>query len=233
VSPVFTVPLPGWDVPDSAVWALAITVALGLGFALASRRLSTTGLSTWQVAVEMLVGWLERTVAEVVEEDPRPYLPLVAGLMLFIGVSNLLAVVPRFRPPTADLSVTVALALIVFLAVPFFGIRRRGLWPYLRGYARPNVLLVPLNLMGEVTRTVALAVRLFGNMMSGQMVGAILIALAGFLLPVPLMALGLLTGLIQAYIFAILAIVYIAAAVQAQEETQARAATAEQGSSDP
>ena len=211
-----TIEIFGLLIPETVPWTLAVTLALGLAAALASRRLETQGLSLWQTALELYCGWIRDTVQEVVDEDPSPYVPLIGTLMLFIGVSNLLSVVPFARPPTANLSTTVALALVVFVAVPVYGVRRQGLRAYLKSYMQPNPILLPLNILGEVTRTVALAVRLFGNVMSGQMIGAILLLVAGLLFPVPLLLLGLLTGLIQAYIFGILAAVYIAAALQTE-----------------
>jgi F-type H+-transporting ATPase subunit a len=193
---------------------LAITAVAAVLLWLASRRMRTTGLSVWQAALETYVGWVRSTLQEMLGEDPTPYAPLIGTLMAFIAISNLLAVVPFVRPPTADLDTAVALALVVFCAVPYYGIRRHGLLGYLRKYADPHPLLLPLNVLGELTRTLALAIRLFGNAMSGQMIGAILLLVAGAFVPVPLMALGILTGLVQAYIFGILASVFIAAAVE-------------------
>ncbi len=216
MNPQFTIPILGWDVPDVVFITLGLTVLLVGLCALASRRLQTSGLTLWQTGIELFAGWIEQTVSEVVEEDPTPYVSLIGTLMLFIAVSNCLSVVPFLRPPTAELSTAVALALVVFVAVPYFGIRRHGLWEYLRRYAKPSPILLPLNIIGELTRTLALCVRLFGNVMSGQMIGAIVLLVAGVLVPVPLLVLGLLTGLIQAYIFGILAAVYIAAAVQVE-----------------
>jgi len=216
VNPQFTIPILGWDVPDVVFITLGLTALLVGLCAFASSRLQTSGLTLWQTAIELFAGWIEQTVSEVVEEDPTPYVSLIGTLMLFIAVSNRLSVVPFLRPPTAELSTAVALALVVFVAVPYFGIRRHGMWEYLRRYAKPSPILLPLNIIGELTRTLALCVRLFGNVMSGQMIGAIVLLVAGVLVPVPLLVLGLLTGLIQAYIFGILAAVYIAAAVQVE-----------------
>jgi F-type H+-transporting ATPase subunit a len=204
----------GIEVPDVYLVTLGITAVLGLLAFAAGRSLKVEGLSLWQTAVESFVGWIEGTVREVVDEDPTPYVPLIATLMVFIAVCSMLAVVPVIRPPTGELSTSVALALVVFVAVPVYGVRRFGLWGYLKGYARPSPLLLPFNLLGEVTRTLALAVRLFGNVMSGVMIGAVILMVAGFIVPLPLLFLSLLTGLIQAYIFGILATVYIAAALQ-------------------
>jgi F-type H+-transporting ATPase subunit a len=215
VNPVFVVDVFGYPLRDTFFVTLGLTAVLTMLLWLASRRMRPHGLSYWQTALESYVGWVRSTVEGIFDDDPEPYVPLIGTLVAFIGVSNLLSLVPLVRPPTADLSTTVALSLIVFGAVPYFGIRRLGVRGYLRKYLDPHPILMPLNLMGEVTRTLALAVRLFGNVMSGQMVGAIVLAVASALVPIPLLMLGILTGLVQAYIFGILAAVYIAAAVEA------------------
>ncbi|MEZ4448862.1 MAG: F0F1 ATP synthase subunit A [Nannocystaceae bacterium] len=214
MSPIFTVHLFGLAFADTIFVSLALTgILVGLSVA-ASRGLRTRGLGLWQAALEGFTGWIDDTIREMVEEDPAPYVPLIGTLMVFVGVSNLLSLVPIVRPPTADLATALALALVVFAAVPAFGIRRHGLLGYLRSYVQPHPLLLPFNLIGELTRTISLAIRLFGNIMSGQLIGAIILVIAGALVPVPLMILGALTGLVQAYIFGVLAAVYIAAAIQ-------------------
>jgi F-type H+-transporting ATPase subunit a len=224
MNPVFTLDLLGLEIPDTIVVSLGLTlIVLLLGW-LGSRRLRVHDPSLWQVVLEIFVTWISDTIERIMNEDPRPYVPLIGTLILWIGLCNLLAAVPYVRPPTADLSTTVALALVVMLAVPVYGIWRHGVRGYLRTYVRPHPLLLPFNLIGELTRTLALAVRLFGNIMSGQMVGGILLLVAGLLIPIPLVMLGLLTGAIQAYIFGILATVYIAAAVQV-ESKESEAAT--------
>ena len=146
------------------------------------------------------------------------YLPFVGTLFLFIGVSNLLDVVPGWHPPTGSLSTTAALAICVGVAVPAFGIRQQGFVEYFRHYLRPTVIMLPFHLLSETSRNLALAVRLFGNIMSGAMIAAMLLAIAPLFFPVPMQILALLTGVIQAYVFAILAMVYIAAAVQRGQE---------------
>ncbi len=217
MQPRFVLHLFGLEIPDVVPVTLGLTLVLALIGWLTARSLEVHEPSRWQVALEVFVTWIHDTLREIFNEDPRPYVPLIGSLITWIGVCSLLSVVPFLRPPTAELSTTVALALIVMLAVPYFGIRRHGVIGYLRSYVRPHPLLLPFNLIGELTRTLALAVRLFGNVMSGQMIGAILLLVAGLLIPVPLMMLGLLTGLVQAYIFGILAAVFIAAAVQVEE----------------
>ena len=222
MSPIFTVELFGLVFADTIFVSFGLTALLSVLVILASRRLKTGDLSLWQAALEALSGWIEGTVGELVEENPAPYVPLIGTLIVFIACSNLLSLIPVVRPPTADLSTTVALALVVFAAVPAFGIRRHGLRGYLSTYVKPHPLLLPFNLLGELTRTIALAIRLFGNIMSGQMIGAILLAIAGALVPLPLIILGVLTGLVQAYIFGVLTAVYIAAAIQVDADGRGR-----------
>jgi F-type H+-transporting ATPase subunit a len=217
MNPVFTIRLFGLEIPDTIVVSLGLTLVLLVVTWISSLRLKVHEPGRWQVVLEIFVGWIDNTIERIMSEDPRPYTPLIGTLIVWIGLCNLLAAVPWVRPPTADLSTTVALALIVMLAVPAYGIWRHGVAGYLKTYVRPHPLLLPFNLIGELTRTVALAVRLFGNVMSGQMIGGILLLVAGLLIPIPLVMLGLLTGMIQAYIFGILAAVYIAAAVQVEE----------------
>lgn len=195
---------------------LVMALLIG-GAALVTRRLTTGPRPPrWQTLLEVVIETTRAQIEEVTGRDGTRYLPFVATLFLFIAVSNLLMVVPGYVPPTASLSTTAALALCVFVAVPLFGIRASGLRRYLAGYLRPNPLMLPFNVIGELSRTLALAVRLFGNAMSGAKIGAILLAVAPLVFPVLLNLLGLITGLVQAYIFAILALVYIASGVQTQ-----------------
>nr|ACJ66833.1 ATP synthase F0 A subunit [uncultured bacterium pSY1435] len=217
MEPRWVIHLLGFELPDIVPISVALTSLIGLFGYLLAGRLRVEDPRAWQVALELFVTWLHDTVEAIMDEDADPYVSLIGSLVAWIGICSLLAVIPYLRPPTAELSTTVALALVVLLVVPMFGIRRHGLYGYLRGYLRPHWLLLPFNLIGEVTRTFALAMRLFGNVMSGQIFGAILLLVAGLLIPVPLMLLGLLLGLVQAYIFAILAAIYIAAAVQVEQ----------------
>ncbi|MDS4030677.1 MAG: F0F1 ATP synthase subunit A [Candidatus Contendobacter sp.] len=198
-----------------------LTLALLAGLARwITHQLSTTGeLSPWQNLLEVLVEGVQRQIRDIARQDPGPFLPFIATLFLFIATCNLLAIVPGYEPPTGSLSTTTALALCVFLAVPFYGIRRHGLRGFLHLYLEPTPLMLPLNLIGELARTVALAVRLYGNVMSGSLAAAILLLVTPWVFPALMHALELLTGLIQAYIFAVLATVFIAAAAAAQEQT--------------
>ena len=198
-----------------------IVMALLTGISwLVTRHLDRSGgpRSRWQNALEVIVEVIRGQIREICSEGGDRYLPFVGTLFLFIGVSNLLDIVPGWRAPTGSLSTTAALAICVGIAVPAFGIRQKGVAGYFRDYLRPTVIMLPFHLMSETSRNLALAVRLFGNMMSGAMIVGILLAIAPFFFPVLMQALGLLTGMIQAYIFAILATVYIAAAVQSQRE---------------
>ena len=186
---------------------------------LATRRLSAdVHPSRWQTFMEMVVSLIRDQIREISREDPDPYQSFVGTLFLFVAMANLLTIIPGYRPPTGSLSTTAALAICVFLAVPLYGIQRQGLLNYLRQYTRPSLFMVPFNIIGEVSRTIALAVRLFGNMMSGTVVVAVLISITPFLFPIVLQLLGLLTGMIQAYIFAILAMVYISSALVARKK---------------
>jgi len=181
---------------------------------------SDTRISRWQNLLEVLVGGMMQQIREVSQEKPDRYLPFVGTLFLFIVLSNILTIFPWYVPPTASLSTTAALAILVFIAVPAYGIMDQGLAGYLKHYIRPTPFMLVFNILGELSRTLALAVRLFGNIMSGTKIVAILLAVAPLIFPVLLQLLGLLTGLIQAYIFAILSMVYIASASRARRERE-------------
>jgi F-type H+-transporting ATPase subunit a len=198
------------------VWTWAVMAVLVVGAWLVTRQLRVgPPISRWQNLLEVLVLAMREQIREVSREEPGRYLAFVGTLFLFIAASNLLAVVPGVLPPTGSLSTTTALALCVLVAVPLDGIADRGVLGYLRQYARPTIFMLPFNVIGELSRTVALAVRLYGNVMSGTVIAGILLAIVPFVFPVIMQLLGLLTGLIQAYIFAVLAMVYIAAATRA------------------
>jgi F-type H+-transporting ATPase subunit a len=197
------------------VFTWVLMVVLVAGSALATRRLATgSRRSRWQNLLEIVVTAIEGQIGEIGLADPRRYVPFVGTLFLFIGASSLSSIIPGFEPPTGSLSTTVALALCVLVAVPVFGIAARGVGGYLASYIRPTVIMLPFNIISEASRTLALAVRLFGNMMSGAMIVGILVSITPLVFPVVMTALGLLIGMVQAYIFAILATVYIAAATR-------------------
>ncbi len=178
-------------------------------------RLSLVRKSTaWPTVAEALIEHLEGIMRDMCASDPWPYTPLLVTLALFIGTANLLGLIPGMHSPTADFSTTAALAVLVFLAVPYYGIRARGIRGYLHHYLEPTPLLLPLEVITEFSRTLALAVRLFGNIMSEELILAVLLLIAGFLVPVPIMMLAVLTGVVQAYIFTVLTMVYLSAAVR-------------------
>jgi F-type H+-transporting ATPase subunit a len=186
-----------------------------------TRKLSaSTRISRGQNLLEVLVLGICAQIREVSQQEPDPYLPFVGTLFIFIATSNLLSILPGYQPPTGSLSTTAALAICVFVAVPIFGINKQGWKGYLKQYLKPSPIVLPFNIIGEFSRVLALAVRLFGNVMSGTMIVAILLSITPLFFPIVMQAMGLLTGLIQAYIFAILAMVYIAAATQVQAEKQ-------------
>jgi len=193
---------------------------------LITRNLSSgPEMSRWQNFLEVVVDGIRNQIREVSQQEPRRYLPFIGTLFLFVAISNILTVVPGFVPPTGSLSTAAALAICVFVAVPVFGILHQDLVSYLKQYLSPTPFMLPFNIIGELSRTLALAVRLFGNIMSSAKIGAILLAVTPLFFPIVMHALGLLTGLIQAYIFAILAMVYIASATQAQSEKASVAGT--------
>ena len=184
---------------------------------LGTRRMSVAAPTRLQTALEGVVLALQAAIEDSAPGHSRRLLPFIGTLWLFVATANLAGLVPGLRSPTGDLSLTVALALLVFLAVHWFGIRIDGLRVYLRHYLAPNPVLLPFHLLGEVTRTLALAVRLFGNMMSLEMAALLVLLVAGFLAPVPLLMLHIVEALVQAYIFGTLALVYVAGALQSQE----------------
>jgi F-type H+-transporting ATPase subunit a len=197
-------------------WGLMLVMVIGS--ILITRKLST-GLkrTRWQNLLEILVSAIEKQIEEVGLSEPQKYIGFLGTLFLFIAVSSLCTVIPGYQTPTGSLSTTAALALSVFVAVPFFGIEEQGVGNYLKSYLKPTVIMLPFNIISELSRTLALAVRLFGNMMSGAMIVAILLTITPFIFPILMTILGLLTGMVQAYIFAILAAVYIAAATRVRK----------------
>lgn len=217
--------------PDTALWQfgpivlnrtilftwVVMFVTAGGSWLVTRRLSSSTTISKGQNILEVLVTGLRDQIQEVGDQKPQPYLPFVGTLFLFLACSNLLAIIPGFAAPTGSLSTTAALATCVFVAVPVFGIAKQGLWNYLKQYLQPSIFMLPFNIIGEFSRTLALAVRLYGNMMSGTVIAAILLSFVPLFVPVLMQAFGLLTGMIQAYIFAVLAMVYIASATQSDE----------------
>ena len=197
------------------VYTWGLMFVLAVGSKLITRQLTTEHTrSRWQNLLEIVVTGIEKQIADVGLQHPRQYISFLGTLFLFLALAALCTVIPGYEPPTASLSTTAALALSVFVAVPLFGIEGQGLGAYLKSYAEPTVIMMPFNVISELSRTLALAVRLFGNMMSGAMIIGILLTITHFIFPVVMTLLGLLTGMVQAYIFTILAAVYIAAAAR-------------------
>ena len=194
-----------------STWGLMLVLVIGSKAI--TRRLSIElERSHWQNLLEIIVIAIQKQIQSVGLRQPQKYLGFLGTLFLFVAVASLFTVVPGYEPPTGSLSTTTALAICVFIAVPMYGIKEQGLGGYLRSYLRPAPLMLPFNIISQFSRTLALAVRLFGNMMSGAMILAILLTITPFIFPIVMSALGLLAGMVQAYIFSILATVYIAAA---------------------
>jgi F-type H+-transporting ATPase subunit a len=187
-------------------WGLMAVLAVGCWIATCAFEVVAGG---WQAVIETVVLGIEEQIEALVGRDASPFLPLLGTLFTFLVVANLSGIVPGMRAPTASIETPAALASIVFLSVHFYGVRFQGFIPYLKGYLKPNPIMLPLNLLSEVTRSFSLAMRLFGNIMSEELVVAIILSLAGLLVPIPFMAFGILVGLVQAYIFSVLAAVYI------------------------
>jgi F-type H+-transporting ATPase subunit a len=197
-------------------WVLMLVMAFGSW--LITRKLATElHISRWQGFLEIIVTAIQKQIEEVGLRHPEKYLGFLGTLFLFIAVANLCAIIPGYEAPTGSLSTTTALAISVFVAVPIFGIEEQGLGGYLKSYLKPTWVMLPFNIISEVSRTFALAMRLFGNIMSGTMIVAILLTITPLFFPDFMYLLGLLTGMVQAYIFSILATVYIAAATRTRE----------------
>ncbi len=200
-------------ITQAVITTWAIMVILVLGSFLLTRRLDLIP-GKRQAALELIVTTLDTQIRETTGAEPAPYRGFIGTLFLFILAANWSSLIPGLDPPTAQLETDAALAVLVFLSVIWFGVRGAGLSGYLKSFATPNPVMIPLNMLESVTRTFSMFVRLFGNVMSGVFVIGIVASLAGFIVPIPLMALDLLTGLVQAYIFAVLAMVFITAAVE-------------------
>lgn len=203
------------------VYTWGLMAVLVLGSKLITRKLSKElKRSRWQNLLEIIVTGMTQQISEVGLKNPQKYLGFLGTLFLFVASASLFTIVPGYEPPTGSLSTTAALAICVFVAVPLFGIEESGIRGYLSAYSKPTILMLPFNIISEISRTLALAVRLFGNMMSGTLIVAILLTITPFIFPIVLSALGLLTGMVQAYIFSILAAVYIAAATRSRKSEE-------------
>jgi F-type H+-transporting ATPase subunit a len=212
------------------VFTWALMIVLTVGSKLITRGLSAEAhpakRSRWQNGVEIVVTGILKQIEEIGLPHPSRYLAFLGTLFVFVASATVCTVIPGFEPPTASLSTTTALALAVFVAVPLFGIEEQGLGGYLASYLKPTAIMLPFNIISELSRTLALAVRLFGNMMSGTMIIGILLTIVPFLFPIVMTVLGLLTGMVQAYIFTILAAVYIAAATRTRDRKKGPATAA-------
>jgi F-type H+-transporting ATPase subunit a len=207
-------------------WCLMVVFIVGVQ--LLMRILTNKSKRTrWQNALEIIVLAIEKQISSVGLSNPRQYIGFLGTLFLYIALANLFTIFPGYEAPTGSLSTTLSLALCVFVTVPYYGIKQRGLKDYLASYTQPTFIMLPFNIIGEISRTFALAVRLFGNIMSGSMIIGIMLIIAPFVFPVVMTALGLLTGLVQAYVFFILASVYIAAATSVNN-TQTHTTSIEQ-----
>lgn len=203
------------------VFTWIVMLILTLGSWLITRNLSSgEDISQWQNLLEVVIQGIKNQIEDISREKPEKYLPFIGTLFVFILTSNLLTVVPGFLSPTGSLSTTAALALCVFVAVHYFGVASKGIGGYLKNFIEPTPFMLPFNVIGEISRTLALAIRLFGNIMSGTKVVAILMAVAPLVFPVVMNVLGILTGAIQAYIFAVLAMVYIASGTKVQKKVE-------------
>lgn len=196
-------------------WVVMIVLVLISWLATKNMKIGPD-ISRWQIALEVIIAYIRQQIKEITQQEPDQFIPFLGSLFMLISISNLLAIVPGYHPPTGSLSTTGALAICVFFAIPIFGIAKVGTKNYLKQYLEPSILMMPFNIIGEFSRTLALAVRLFGNIMSGTLIAGILLIIAPLFLPIIMQVLGLLIGQIQAYIFTILATVYIASAIQAE-----------------
>ncbi len=198
-------------------WVLMLVMSVGALLITRSIK-SGRSISRWQSFLEIIVTTIQQQIGQVGLKHPERYVAFIGTLFLFIAVSNLCTIFPGYEPPSGSLSTTSALAITVFFAVSFFGIQEQGLGRYLKSYLEPTFIMLPFNIISEFSRTFALAIRLFGNIMSGTMIVGILVMIAPLIFPILIDLLGLLTGIVQAYIFSILATVYIAAATRVQED---------------
>ncbi|WP_272007619.1 F0F1 ATP synthase subunit A [Roseovarius sp. ZX-A-9] len=223
LSPDQTIMFNAWGLPINATifYTWIVMALLTVVSILITRNLrADVPPNRWRTTLEVIVQGIQGQIEEISGGPSRHLLYYAGTLFLFVAVSNLLLVVPGFEPPTSSLSTTTALALSVLIAVPMFGISSRGLCGYLKTYIEPSFIMLPFNIIAEFSRGISLAIRLYGNIMSGAVIAAILLTVAPFFFPVVMDALGLLTGMIQAYIFAILATVYISSATASSAKVE-------------
>ena len=207
------------ELSNTVLTTWAIMVVSGLLAWLISRSL-TLQPGPVQTVAEGVVSTIETAIAEVAPDHARQLLPFIGTLWLFLIVANLSGLIPGVHSPTRDLSATSALAILVFFSTHWFGLRTQGLKDYLRHYLRPSPIMLPFHIISEITRTIALAVRLFGNMMSLEMTALLILLVAGLLAPIPILMLHIIEALVQAYIFGMLALIFVAGSIQSQQITQ-------------
>ncbi|MGC9325227.1 MAG: F0F1 ATP synthase subunit A [Desulfomonilia bacterium] len=201
---------------------LVMLILVGGSWLVTRNVTSSVHITRWQNLLEVIVGTIRNQIWEISQDDPAHYIAFIGGLFLFIGLSNVLIIFPGYIAPTSSLNTTAALAISVFFSVPLYGVTRRGIKGYLSEYFQPTFIFFPFHVLGEITRTLALSIRLFGNIMSHDKIIAILLAITPLFFPIIMHALGLLIGLVQAYIFSILAMVYIASVTQAHGENHSQ-----------
>jgi F-type H+-transporting ATPase subunit a len=204
------------EITDTVVTTWGLILVLWIFSWLVTRRLSDKP-GAWQTAIEGSISTIEEAVRSVLPEHARLVMPFIATLWLFVVLANLTGLIPGLHSPTRDLSATAGLAILVFLSAHWYGIRSQGLHAYLRHYLTPSPILLPFHVIGEITRTVALAVRLFGNMMSLEMAALLVLLVAGFLAPIPILMLHIVEALVQAYLFGMLALIYVGGGIQSQQ----------------
>ena len=217
VASVFHLGPIGVTVPVITTWGIMLLL---VALSWATTRHLRHDPGPMQVVLEGLIGAMDRAISEVLPKTSAQVLPFIGTLWIFVVVANLVGIIPGLHSPTGVLSTTAALAVLVFFSVHWFGVRSEGLRAYLKHYLAPSPIMLPFHLMSEVTRTLALAIRLFGNIMSLEMAALLVLLVAGFLVPVPLLILHVIEALIQAYIFGMLALIYIASAIQSQQLRQ-------------
>jgi F-type H+-transporting ATPase subunit a len=217
LSPAILIQLGPLHISSSVVTSWVITLVLWLSCWLLSRRLRLVP-GPWQTAVEGIVCAIDSAISEVAPGQSRRLLPFIGSLWIYLVVANLVGLIPGADSPTRDLSAAAALAFLVFLSTHWFGIRIQGLRRYLRHYLSPSPVLLPFHIISEITRTLALAIRLFGNMMSLEMAALLILLVAGFLAPIPILMLHIIEALVQAYIFGMLALIYVAGSLQSQHD---------------
>lgn len=205
----------GLSVNATLFYTWVVMLLLGIFAFCATRHLSLENPSRMQVVIEGIVSALRRQIYETSRDNPARYLGIMGTFFLFIALSNTLTIIPWFLAPTASLSTTGALAAIVFMMIPLYGIQNQK-WRYFKKYVQPTALMLPLNILSDFSSVFALAFRLYGNILGGAVAGSVLMMLVPFIVPLPLQMLGLVTGLIQAYIFTLLAVVYVSSVPPAQ-----------------